>query len=101
MIDREGQDVQGKDLLSVLIRENAANGYGETSDQLLDHIVTFVMVGHETVAGALNYGLWELARNPEVQNKLRKEVLAFQGEPTYDDLNGPAMPYLDAVLKEA
>ncbi|KZV92113.1 cytochrome P450 [Exidia glandulosa HHB12029] len=101
MIAREGQHAQGKDLLSVLIRENAANGNHETSDQLLDHVVTFVMVGHETVAGALNYTLWELARNPDVQDKLRQEILAFPGEPTYEDLNGPALPYLDAVLKEA
>ncbi|EJD55299.1 cytochrome P450 [Auricularia subglabra TFB-10046 SS5] len=100
LVHNEGKLSQGKDLLSVLIRENAANGYGETSDQLLDHITTFVMVGHETVAGTLNYTLWELARHPEVQDKLRKELLAFNGETTWEELNGPSLSYLDAVLKE-
>lgn len=57
------------------------------------------MVGHETNAGALNYTLWELARNPHAQAKLREEVMAIQGHPTYEDLQ-TKFPYLDAVCKE-
>ena len=54
---------------------------------------------HETTSGSLNYTLWALARNPDKQAKLRAEVLAFQGEPTYDDFQ-TKFPYLDAVCRE-
>jgi cytochrome P450 len=43
--------------------------------------------------------MYELARHPECQDKLREELEAFQREPTYDDFQ-TTMPYLDACLKE-
>ncbi|KZV98142.1 cytochrome P450 [Exidia glandulosa HHB12029] len=100
-IERQ-ETVNGTDLLSVLIRENSrvARDEQDSTDQLLDHTCTFVMAGHETVAGALNYTLWELAKNPSIQDKLRAELQAFDGEPTYDDFQRPSLAYLDAVLKE-
>lgn len=43
--------------------------------------------------------MWELARHPDVQQKLREEIVAFPGEPTYDDYQ-TRLPYLDAVARE-
>lgn len=62
------------------------------------------MVGHETTSAAINFSLLELARNPEMQEKLRKEVTDFVGsgpggEPTYEEYQSK-LPYLDAVCKE-
>ncbi|KIO30005.1 hypothetical protein M407DRAFT_242362 [Tulasnella calospora MUT 4182] len=93
----------GKDLMSTLLKWNQ-NAEGEDLDQLLDHICTFVMVGHETISNALNFALYELARNPEMQDKLRKEMTEFVGsgpggEPTYEEYQSQ-LPYLDAVCKE-
>ena len=34
-----------------------------------------------------------------MQERLREELKAFPGEPSYDDLQNK-LPYLDAVLKE-
>ncbi|TFK47319.1 cytochrome P450, partial [Heliocybe sulcata] len=60
-----------------------------------------VMAGYETTAGTLDFILYELARSPERQQKLRDELLSYIGEPTYDDLMSPdRLPYLDAVIKE-
>ncbi len=94
---------KGKDLLSTLLRMQ--NVQGQELDQLLDHICTFVMVGHETTSATLNFTLMELARNKEMQDRLRKELTEFQGsgpggEPTYEELQ-TKLPYLDAVCKEA
>ena len=47
----------------------------------------------------LSWALLELARNPAIQTKLREELLAFSGEPTYDQLTNN-LPYLDAVVHE-
>ncbi|KAG8910565.1 hypothetical protein FRC00_007987 [Tulasnella sp. 408] len=93
----------GKDLMSTLLKLNE-KAEGADLDQLLDHVCTFVMVGHETTSAAINFSLLELARNPEMQEKLRKEVTDFVGsgpggEPTYEEFQSK-LPYLDAVCKE-
>ena len=41
----------------------------------------------------------ELSRNPSIQTKLREELLAYDGEPNYDQLSS-SLPYLDAVVHE-
>lgn len=69
--------------------------------QIYDHIVTFIVAGHETTAGATAFTLWTLATHQDIQNKLRDELLSFKGEPGYDDFNNvDTFPLLDAVCKE-
>ncbi|PCH34872.1 cytochrome P450 [Wolfiporia cocos MD-104 SS10] len=57
------------------------------------------IAGHETTTLTLGYSILELARRPKIQERLREELMAFPGEPTYDDYSS-RLPYLDAVLKE-
>lgn len=57
------------------------------------------MVGHETIALSISYALWELARNPAKQKRLRDEALAYPNDPSYDDLQ-TELPYLDACCRE-
>ena len=49
------------------------------------------------------WALVELARHPETQDKLRRELLQFSGsDPTWDQIvTGTACPYLDAVVHES
>lgn len=69
--------------------------------EIYDHIVTFIVAGHETTAGVVSMSLWALGEHQEIQNKLRDELLSFAGEPTYDDFANPdTFPLLDAVCKE-
>ena len=56
------------------------------------------MVGHETTAGTTNFTLLQLARNPEMQKRLREEVQALQYDLNYDNIQ--KLEYLDAVVKE-
>jgi len=55
------------------------------------------MVGHETTSCSVIFTLLELARHPEVQNKLRDELQELDNF-TPDNIS--ALPYLDAVCKE-
>ena len=48
----------------------------------------------------MSWALLELARNPSVQVRLRDELLAHGGEPTYDQLTN-GLSYLDAVVHES
>lgn len=57
-----------------------------------------MMVGHETTAGSLNFTLWELAKRPELQQRLREEVRSKGRDLTYDDVQ--RLELVDAVVKE-
>lgn len=54
--------------------------------------------GHETTTQTLGFSIWELARHPDKQKRLRDELQHFP-EPTYDDFQ-TNLPYLDAVMRE-
>lgn len=65
-------------------------------------IVATLMVyaGYETTSTAISYALYEIARNPEVQQRLQEEVDSFgkDREPSFDDL--ASFPYAEAVFHE-
>lgn len=60
-----------------------------------------VIAGHHTTSNALSRILHLLAQNPEVQSKLRQEIIEARagGDLPYDELM--ALPYLDAVVRES
>lgn len=91
---------KGKDILSLLIKDSRdlKGEKGLSHAQILDNIATFLMVGHETTAGSLNFTLLDLARNPEVQQKLREEIQTFGQDLDYDNVQ--KLEYLDAVVRE-
>ncbi|KAI0676401.1 cytochrome P450 [Trametes maxima] len=94
---------KGRDIMSILVkaeraREGTSKGTGLTPQQIVDNISTFIMVGHETTAGSLSFTLLELARKPEVQQRLRDEIRRVGRDLSYDDIQ--RLEYLDAVVKE-
>ncbi|KAI6169884.1 cytochrome P450, partial [Pisolithus thermaeus] len=66
-------------------------------------ITTVVLIYSVTMISSIlvmmTWALIELARHPNVQTKLREELLSFGGEPSYDQLT-TGFPYLDAVVQE-
>lgn len=97
------------DLLDFLVRMERAgcltdDETGEvlgkiTHNQLLGHAFLTYLMGFMTCRVTLNFGLYELAKNTEIQNKLREEILDnFPGdqEITYDALE--SMTYLQRVV---
>ena len=56
-------------------------------------------MGHETTALTTSYILYELARNPDIQSKLREEVRGMEKHVSAESIN--KLVYLDAVVKEA
>lgn len=60
---------------------------------------SFLLAGHETTSSATTWCLYALTQAPEVQRKLREELLSVSTDtPTMDELM--ALPYLDMVVKE-
>lgn len=61
----------------------------------------FLVAGFHTTASTLTYALFELAQQPDILYKVKREIkdqVAVHGNITYDSLK--CMTYLDKVLKE-
>ena len=83
------------DCVSQMIQDNL-------SDQdVFEHMVTLLCAGHDTTAFFACYMVHQLAHYPDIQDKLRKEVLDTldgQEEPTADQIKD--MPYMRKVMLE-
>jgi cytochrome P450 family 6 len=62
--------------------------------------LTFLLAGYESSASTLSFALYELALHPEIQQRLRAEILQemrkHDGKLTYDGMQD--MSYLDRVV---
>ncbi|KAI8972447.1 cytochrome P450 [Trametes punicea] len=99
----ERKDVQGRDLLTILIKANMATDIPDSQrlsdEDVLAQIHTFLVAGHETTSTATTWCLYALTQAPDVQKKLRDELFTLDTDaPTMDQLN--SLPYLDAVVRE-
>ncbi|KAG1808924.1 cytochrome P450 [Suillus subaureus] len=96
-----GGAAQGdKSCLGLLLKaEGSGESAGLTPQEVIDEARVLLLAGFETTAVTMTWALVELARNPDVQTKLRDECLEFGPTPSYDDLANK-LPYLDAVANE-
>ncbi|MGH3309769.1 MAG: cytochrome P450 [Streptomyces sp.] len=102
---RECPDPDDRDLLGLMLQER----HPETGERLTDlnirnQVITFLIAGHETTAGALSFALYYLTRNPEALRKAQSEVDALWGEsgdpePSYDEV--VKLRYVRRVLDES
>ncbi|XP_058130754.1 probable cytochrome P450 6a14 [Anopheles coustani] len=113
---REKHNVQRNDFLNLLIHiknkgslvehgEGDALGKGEvgmTQDELAAQVFIFFVAGFETSSTVMNFCLYELAMNPDIQERLRDEInIAMEkagGTLSYDV--AMSIPYLDQVINE-
>jgi cytochrome P450 len=117
----------GKDMISVLLRANASENPSNklTDDELIYQITcanipsflnysksllahvflaysTLLFAGHDTTANTLTWFLWEVAKHPESQERIRAEIAGFrerkgEEQPSFVDLDN--MAYTQAALK--
>ncbi|KAK6526089.1 hypothetical protein TWF281_011127 [Arthrobotrys megalospora] len=59
------------DILSIMIEEGSFSDF-----EMQNQLMTFMAAGHETTAAAVSWSVWELARRPEVAERLRAEIRA-------------------------
>lgn len=97
----QGSAVDHDDLLSKLVTARDENGDSFTDREIRDQVITFITGGTETTSSLLAWTLFELARHPEVNQRLHSEVdtvLNGRGA-TYADI--PHLDYTRRVLTEA
>lgn len=97
-----GEGADRQDLLSRLMEaRDPETGEPMPETQLVDNLLTLLEAGHETTAMALTWTLYLLARAPEWQAAIRKEVIGAAGKETITAAHLPALPLLHQVLKES
>ena len=91
------------DFLSMLLSARDADDPAArmSDEQLRDECMTFFLAGHETTANGLSWIFYLLARNPEVQQRLQRELaeVLCGRMPQMSDMQ--RLPYLDMVLHES
>jgi cytochrome P450 len=89
------------DLLGALLRaRDEETGEGMSDQQVYDEVVTMLIAGTETTAGALSWACYLLSRHPDVQRRLQAELDGTLGdrEVRYADLGD--LRYLQQVIAE-
>lgn len=97
VVMREKSNLQRDDFLNYLLELKKQKNISEID--LTAHTVTFFLDGFETSSVVIAYALYYLGRYPDIQNKLRKEIMSAvekNGKITFEDIT--EMEYLDRVL---
>ncbi|XP_073950244.1 probable cytochrome P450 6a13 [Choristoneura fumiferana] len=102
--ERESSGYRRDDLYQVAMSLRETDTEGVFTDEYISSLVYTVMLDqYETSSNVIVNTLLALAWHPEVQDRLRKEILQFKsnnkGDYTSDDINN--LKYLDMVLAES
>ncbi|CAG8795444.1 26069_t:CDS:2, partial [Racocetra persica] len=104
LADQKNSPVQGTDLLSLLVKANYQLPVNEqlTHREIVSSVMTFLMAGHDTSTVVLAWALYFLAKHPDFQDRLRKELLDIFPDrdyhPTFDQIE--QLKFLDCTVKE-
>ncbi|RDX57275.1 cytochrome P450 [Lentinus brumalis] len=73
-----GQTDTPKDVLSILIKANSSEDPKTqlADDEMIAEMQTLTFAGHETTASTMSWMLYELAKHPDYQAKMRAEIKA-------------------------
>ena len=81
-----------------------------SDEDILNNVNTVMFAGTDTSSLTLTWALWLLAKNPEMQDRLREELSTVYRPEAFGDLsvdeidslygNISELPYLDKVIKE-
>ena len=99
--ERRRSGLTDDDLLHLLFAAQDADPAGVTDASIHEELVTFLLASHMTIAATLAAACWLLARQPDVQTALRRELATvLDGRPpTLADL--PALKLCEGVFLES
>jgi cytochrome P450 len=78
--ERRSQREEGADVLALLLAARHEDGSPMSPQELRDELITALVAGHETTASQLAWTFMCLARAPEVQQRLRRELDEHEGD---------------------
>jgi cytochrome P450 len=91
------------DLLSMLLLavDEEGDRRGMTDQQARDEATSLFLAGHDTAAAALTWVWYAIARHPEVEARLCREVESVLGERPASIEDLPRLQYTGMVVKES
>ena len=72
----ERREGTGEDIFSQICRAQGDDGEYLSAEAIVDHMNFLMMAAHDTITSSITSMVWELAKHPEWQDKLREEMLA-------------------------
>jgi len=100
--ERRASGRRGSDILSLLLDAEDEDGNRLNDTQIRDEVMTLLFAGHDTTTSTISFMFYELARAPEIAQRLREEqrALAPGGRPTATQLLGGELPELEMTIDE-
>lgn len=100
MIDqRRMQGLKGDDLVTYLLREVPKTREGD--QQVRDHVNMILQAAADDVSSAMVWLFYLIARHPEAQIRLRKEIARTVGLRDLTLLDLPKLKFLESVVNES
>jgi len=89
------------DILNVMLgAKDPVTGKGFTDENIRYQMATFLVAGHDTSAGTMNFLFYNLLKHPAALQKCYAEVDAVLGDRELAMEDVPKLKYLDAAMKE-
>jgi cytochrome P450 len=98
--ERRASGRLGDDLLGMLLEAEDESG-SMSERQVRDEALTILLAGHETTANALTFALWNVAKHPALQQKMREEVEAVCGSRPPQASDFRSLSYIERVFAES
>ncbi|XP_075150360.1 putative cytochrome P450 6a14 [Haematobia irritans] len=102
LFEREKHNILRRDFVDLILELRRSGDMNLTYDQIAAQFFIFFAAGFETSSTTMTCLLYELARHPEIQEKLRQEIHEvlenYDNQITYEALMD--MKYLDQVINE-
>ena len=100
-VDANNNCSKAKPLLDLMLDINLSSSEDMNLVDIRSQLDSFIFAGHDTVAAALTFALFELSHRSDIQQKIRdelKDVLSGQSEITIEHLRN--LKYMDMVIRE-
>lgn len=101
--DRRRTGRRGEDILSMLLDASDEDGNRLNETQIRDEVMTLMFAGHDTTTSTVSFMFYELARQPQIVERLLAEQdanFAGDGRPTGEQLISGELTELEMVLEE-
>lgn len=100
VLQRQKSENPGEDALGILLQARDEAGNGLSLAELKDQVLLLLFAGHETLTSAIATFCLNVARNPEILAKIRREQENIDLSSPLSNETLKQMVYLDRVFKE-
>jgi cytochrome P450 len=99
---RRATGARGEDVLSLLLDAHDEDGTALSDRQVRDEVMTLLFAGHDTTTSTVSFMFYELARHPEIADRLVAEQdEKLRGKPPCaEQLMGGDLKQLEMALEE-